>query len=51
MRRAAIKIRGKKLGVLIKRRREVYFRRESEQGALPEGYRAHLLEFDYEVLM
>ena len=45
-----MKIRGKKLGILIKKRREGHFRRESKQGALLEGYRARSLEFGSELL-
>ena len=50
LRSASIKVRGEKLGVLIKRRQESHFRRESKQGALIEGYRACLLVFGFDIL-
>ena len=45
-----MKFGGKKIDILVKKRQEDHFQRESEQGVLQEGYRARPLEFGFESL-
>ena len=49
LRRAAMRFGYEKVDILVKRRREGQFSSESEQGALLENYRAHILKFGYKI--